>query len=52
MCVDEPKSAKSTAKDIASWIRRGATVERVSLEAARAGMGEYIASRAAIKAVG
>jgi hypothetical protein len=29
-CVDDPKWAKQTARDIASWIREGMAVERVT----------------------
>lgn len=28
-CVDDPKFAKLTAKDVAGWIKRGATIHRV-----------------------
>lgn len=28
-CVDKPEFAKSTAKDVAAWIKRGAIVRRV-----------------------
>ena len=45
VCVDRPEFAKDTAKDIAGWIRKGATIERVSVESARAGMSEYLAAR-------
>jgi hypothetical protein len=47
VCVDKPEYAKATAKDIAGWIRRGASVERVSVEAARMGMTEYLDARRA-----
>mgnify|MGYP006935480711 CR=1 FL=1 len=44
-CVDSPTHKKDTAKTIADWIRRGATVERVTTEAARAGMLEYMEAK-------
>ena len=31
-CIDEPQFAKSTAKDIAAWIRRGAIIHRCNGE--------------------
>ncbi len=43
--VDLPDHKKITAKEVADWIRRGATVERVTIEAARAGMIEYMDTR-------
>ena len=33
--VDEEKSRAENARDIAGWIRRGYTVERVTIEEAR-----------------
>lgn len=33
--VDEPRFAKDNAKEIASWIRKGANVMRVSTQTAR-----------------
>lgn len=33
--VDDPGRAKDTAKDVASWIREGATVKHVPVETAR-----------------
>lgn len=45
--VDEPERAKAVAKDIAAWVRNGAVVERVTLDAGRAGMGEYLKARRA-----
>ena len=47
ICVDNPEYAKATAKDIAGWIRRGASVERVSIEDARTGMKEYLDAKRA-----
>ena len=32
ICVDEPKWAKHTAKDIAEWVKEGATITRVTME--------------------
>ena len=29
-CVDDPRWAKDTARDIAQWVRKGATVMRVT----------------------
>ena len=43
--ADMPEFAKDTAKDVAEWIRQGATVERVTDEAAKAGMLEYVADK-------
>jgi len=43
--VIDPKRAKEDAKEIAKLIRKGATISRVSVEAARAGLSEYFASR-------
>ena len=34
-CVDDPRWTKHTAKDIASWVRDGAIVKRVTKELAR-----------------
>jgi hypothetical protein len=48
--VDLSDHKKTTAKDISEWIKDGATVERVTLEIARAGLQEYIAERKAKKA--
>lgn len=33
--VDEPEHAKDVAKDISGWIKRGRTVERVTMDEAR-----------------
>jgi len=35
VCVDEPQYAKFTAKDIASWVKDGRIVERVTGDYAR-----------------
>ena len=43
--VDEPKYKKDTAKEVAGWVRDGLTVTRVSVEKARAGLGEYFAAK-------
>lgn len=40
--MDLPEHRKETAKTIADWIKCGATIERVTLSAAREGMGEYL----------
>jgi hypothetical protein len=34
-CVDEPAAAKQTARTVADWIKRGLTVERVTVAEAR-----------------
>ncbi len=47
VCVDDPEHTKSTAKHVADYVRRGATVERVTLDQARAGMGEYLEAKMA-----
>jgi hypothetical protein len=31
-CVDRPEFAGATAKDVANWIKRGATIHRVNRE--------------------
>lgn len=31
-CIDDPEFARSTAKDVAAWIRRGAIIRRVDGE--------------------
>jgi hypothetical protein len=31
-CVDHPDFLRSTAQDVAAWIRRGATIHRVDAE--------------------
>ena len=41
-CVDDPRWAKDTAKDIASWVRKGATVMRVTPELAREMMMNWV----------
>ena len=43
--ADMPEFAKDTAKDVAKWIREGAKVEHVSVDAAQAGMLEYVANK-------
>jgi hypothetical protein len=35
--VDDPDDPKFTAREIAKWVRRGRTVERVLLDEARSG---------------
>jgi hypothetical protein len=44
-CADDPKYKKDTAKTVADWIKRGATIERVTIEAAKAGMLEYLEAK-------
>lgn len=44
-CVDDPQHKKDTAKTVADWIKRGATVERVTTDVARAGMLEYLEAK-------
>lgn len=46
-CADDPKYKKDTAKTVADWIKRGATIERVTIEAAKAGMLEYLDAKEA-----
>lgn len=41
-CVDDPRWAKDTAKDIAGWVRKGATVMRVTQEVAREMMMKWV----------
>ena len=41
-CVDDPRYAKYTAKDLSDWIRDGAIVMRVTPEVAREMMGKWI----------
>ena len=45
--VDNPEHAAATAKDVAKWIRRGLSVTRVTVQAARDGLGEYLQHKAA-----
>ena len=40
---DSHEDSKGVAKDVASWIKQGATVERVSVSKARAGILKYAA---------
>lgn len=47
ICVDSPEFAKQTAKDVAAWIRKGATIERVTIDVARAGMLEFMQAKLA-----
>lgn len=46
-CADDPKYKKDTAKTVADWIKRGATIERVTIDAAKAGMLEYLEAKEA-----
>ena len=41
-CADDPRWAKDTAKDVASWLRNGATVMRVTPEVAREMMMKWV----------
>lgn len=41
-CVDEPRFAKFTAKDLAGWVREGATIMRVTPEVAREMMSKWV----------
>lgn len=41
-CVDDPRWPKETAKDVASWVRKGATVMRVTPEVAREMMMKWV----------
>jgi hypothetical protein len=41
-CVDDPRRAKDTAKDIAGWVRNGAAVMRVTPEVAREMMAKWV----------
>ena len=45
LCVDDLEYAEDTAKTIADWRQRGATVERVTVEVAGVGMREYLAEQ-------
>jgi hypothetical protein len=40
--VDLPDRAKDNAKEIAKAMRKGATIERVTVEQAKAGLLEYL----------
>lgn len=42
IAVDKPEHAKEIAKDVARMIKRGASIERVTVEQAKAGMLEYL----------
>ena len=35
MCIDDPRWAKYTARDIARWVSEGATIMRVTPDVAR-----------------
>ena len=43
--IDMPGFEMDTAKDVAGWIRIGATVDRVSDKAAQTGMLKYLADK-------
>ena len=47
--VVDDEHKKDTAKSVASWMRKGATIERVTIEQARAGIGEYLKAKGLIK---
>lgn len=40
--VDMPERRNETARDVAKWMRQGATIDRVTVEQARIGLKEYI----------
>ena len=42
ICVDRPEFAKDTAKTIAGWVREGANVQRVDLEAGKAMLLKWV----------
>ena len=41
-CVDKPEYAKSTAKDLADWVKRGARIERVDRKTMLAMMNKWL----------
>lgn len=41
-CVDDPRWASSTAKDIAKWVRNGATIMRVTPEVGREMLSKWV----------
>ena len=43
--VVDDEHKKDTAKSVAAWLRKGATIERVTVEQAKAGMMEYVKAR-------
>ena len=47
--VGDPRWAKETAKTISAWVREGRTVERVTDNAAKLGLNEYLAARRAAR---
>lgn len=48
-CVDDPRLTEYTAKDLAEWVREGATVMRVTPEVAREMLSKWIDLREAKK---
>lgn len=40
--VDDPKFASDNAKHVAEWMRKGATVERVTVEVAREMLSRWV----------
>lgn len=50
--ADDPKYKADTAKTVADWIKRGATIERVTTDVAKAGMLEYLNAKDAKEKAG
>ena len=48
-CVDKPEYAKDTAKDIADWIKRGASIERVNAETMQSMLAAWVRPAKKIK---
>lgn len=47
--VVDDEHKKDTAKSVAAWMRKGATIERVTRDQAVAGMTEYLKAKGRIK---
>jgi len=47
VCVDDADTKKDLPKIVGGWLRHGATVEHVTVEQAKEGLGEYLAAKKA-----
>jgi hypothetical protein len=48
-CVDKPEFAKSTAKDLADWVKRGAQIKRVDRDTMLTMMNKWVRPEKATK---
>lgn len=46
-CIDRPEYKKATAKDVAGWLRRSATITRVTTDEANHGLREWLQAKRA-----